>query len=118
MEVDLASDEPIDWEDQEDKYEGQCCESSCCSSHHSTLPCEYGQFVQPSDKIPARGDIARNEDANRQGRERVYRHAMASAWNGVACSYPSLATTGQTIQARQGSDARDNCQSKLVAKHS
>jgi hypothetical protein len=98
MEIDLAGDKSIDWDDQEDEYEGQCCESSCCSGHHSTLPCEYGQFVQSSDKIPACGDIARNKDANRQGRERVYRHAMAKClqWCLMLISITGLSWTDNT----------------------
>lgn len=39
---------------------------------------KYGQLIEASNEVPARGDVASDEDAEGQGRERVHRALLRS----------------------------------------
>lgn len=55
------------------------CSNAQEAYHDAVVPGKNGQFVQPSNKIPPRGDVSSDEDAEREDGEWVHESRTAGA---------------------------------------
>lgn len=78
----------IDWNDEYEEENREEDESLCGSGHHTVIPREYGEFVQPGNKVPPRGDVSRNEDAEGEDGKGVHESSC--------CGWTSVNWTGGT----------------------
>jgi len=63
----------IDGDDEQEEKNGEDGEAFGGSRDDAVVPSENSQLIQSRNKIPTRGNVSSDEDADGQGREGVHR---------------------------------------------
>jgi len=72
MQLEFLMGKVAERDNQQEKKHRQQHKALGCARNNAVVPRENGQFVQSSNQVPPRGDVARYEDAEGEDGERVH----------------------------------------------
>lgn len=94
--LDLARGDSVGRHDEQEEENGQDRKALGGAGDDAVIPGEEGQLVEAGDEVPARGDVASDEDAERDG-EGV--HAGNQGWGSAKRVGCGLAGEGMSSGA-------------------